>query len=90
MIPIVKAIAAGILAGVALFLAPFFLLRILFVVLIIGFIVRLFGGRRRHWHRGYGFWHNPEYVRRWRSMTDEERRAFMAKMEKELFATREA
>ncbi len=86
---IVKAIAAGLLAGIALFLAPFFLIRVLLFVLIIGLIFRLVGGRRR-WHRGYGFWHNPEYVRRWHSMTDEERKAFKDKMEKELFATEKA
>ena len=83
---IFKAIFVGILAGVAIFFAPFFLLRVLIVVLIIGLVFRAFGWRRRAWYRGYGFWHNPAYVQRWHSMSDEERKTFMEKIEKELFA----
>jgi len=81
---VLKAIGIGLLAGTAIYFAPFFLVRVLIFFLIIGLIFRLFGWRRR-WYRGYGFWHNPAYARRWHSMTDEERKAFMEKMEKELF-----
>ena len=80
---ILKAIAAGILAGIVIFLVPF-VLKIVVIFLIIGLIFRLFGYRRR-WHRGYVFLNKPEYMRRWHSMTNEERKNFMEKMEKELF-----
>ena len=85
---IFKAILIGLLAGALLFFMPFFLFRIVIFILIISLVFRLFGFRRR-WARGYGgygFWNNPLYMQRWHSMSDDERKAFREKMEKELFA----
>lgn len=83
---ILKAILLGILGGALLFFMPFFIFRVLFIVLIISLLFRFFGFRRR-WYRGnegYNFW-NPSYTQRWQNMTAEERKAFTEKMEKELF-----
>lgn len=70
-----KSIAFGVLAGLALFFAPFFLLRALVFFLIIGAVFRLFAGRRwgRGWHRG-GF--QAGYMDYIRNMSDEEYAAF--------------
>ncbi len=83
-----KAVLIGLLAGVLLFFMPFFLFRVLIVILILSLIFRLFGFRRR-WSRGFGgngFWNHPAYMQRWWSMSDEERKVFKEKMERELFA----
>ncbi len=83
-----KAILIGSLAGVLLFFMPFFLFRALLVILIISLIFRLFGFRRR-WpgrYGGYSFGNNPANLQRWYSMSDDERKSFKEKMEKELFA----
>jgi hypothetical protein len=85
---VTRAILIGLLSGVLLFFMPFFLLRVVFIFLLIGLIFRLSGFRRRWYgdHGGRGFWSNPEYARRWHNMSNEERNAFKQKMEKELFA----
>lgn len=74
---ILKTILAGILAGAALFIMPFFLLRILVFVLIIGAVIRLLGGGRRRWH-GRGRY---AFAEKFNNMTEEERVAFKQKMQ---------
>ncbi len=49
---ILKPIIAGVLIGAALFFIPFFVLRVVTVVLIVGLLFRLFG--RRSWGRETG------------------------------------
>lgn len=83
---VLKAILIGFLAGVLLFFIPFLLFRALFIVLIIGVILRLSGFRRRWRYGGHGFWNNPNYIQRWYNMNEHERKAFKEKMERELFA----
>lgn len=88
---ILKAILIGIVAGAAFFFIPF-PFRFFFIFFFIFFIIRFFSWGR--WGRGYWrnnphgnyFW-NPSYTQRWQNMSDEERKAFIQKMEKELFAT---
>lgn len=81
---ILKAVAAGILAGVALFLMPFVLIRILAVFLIIRLIFRLVGGPRHRWKNGNYFY--PAFNRRWQHMTDDEKKSFRDKMENDFFS----
>ncbi|MBS1575633.1 MAG: hypothetical protein JST09_10055 [Bacteroidetes bacterium] len=80
---ILKTIAAGILAGVALFLVPFIILRVFVVLLIIRLIFRLFGGGRRWKHGGHHFY--PAFTRRWQHMSDEEKKTFRDKMQNDFF-----
>ncbi len=87
---ILKAILIGAVAGAAIFFTPF-PFRFFFVFLLIFFAFRFFAwGRwnRNNWNRNYQnyFW-NPSYTQRWQSMSDDERKAFIKKMESELFAT---
>lgn len=44
---ILKPVIAGILIGTGLFFMPFFILRVVLFVLIIGLFIRLFAGRRQ-------------------------------------------
>ncbi|MES1214440.1 MAG: hypothetical protein ABUT20_02895 [Bacteroidota bacterium] len=82
---ILKVIAAGMLAGVALFLMPFLLIRILVIFLIIRVIFRLVGGGR-HWKRGqHGHHFYPAFARRWQHMSEEEKKSFREKMENDFF-----
>jgi hypothetical protein len=83
-----KAILIGLLAGALLFFMPFFLFRVLVVILIITLLFRLFGFRQRWQGRygGQGFWNNPLVLQRWCNMSDDERKIFKEKMEKEIFA----
>lgn len=67
-----KTVFAGILAAFALFMLPFFLLRVFFFFCIIGAIFRLLGGRRRH---RYGGMH-PAFAHRFQQMSDDEKAAF--------------
>lgn len=74
---IFKMILIGILAGVALFMMPFFLLKVLVFFLIIGAICRLWwGGRRRGGWGGYHF----AYADKIRNMNEEEYKAYKEKM----------
>jgi hypothetical protein len=73
MTTILKTIAAGILAGAALFMIPFFLIKILIFFLLIKAVFRLLGWRRHHWRM------HPAYVNRCGNMTEEERKAFTEK-----------
>ena len=87
---ILKAILIGAVAGAAIFFVPF-PFRFFFIFFFLFFIIRAFAWRRRSYGKGnYNmrqFW-NPSYTQRWQSMSDEERKAFMQKMESELFATK--
>lgn len=69
---ILKSALAGVLAAIALFVLPFFFLRMLVFFLLVGAIFRLMGGRRRGMHR-YAYAHHC------RSMSEEERAAFIQK-----------
>lgn len=88
---VLKAAAIGIITGAALFFFPF-PFRFLFIFFLIFFIVRFFvwsryrNGNWRH-HQGFNFW-NPSYTQRWQNMSDEERKAFINKMESELFTSK--
>jgi hypothetical protein len=70
---IFKTVLAGILAGVALFMIPFFLIRILIFFLLVKAIFRLLGGRRRYWGR------YPAYAYSCRTMSEDDRKAFATK-----------
>ncbi|MBV9961842.1 MAG: hypothetical protein JO072_06300 [Parafilimonas sp.] len=88
---ILKAILVGIITGAAFFFIPF-PFRLFFIFFLIVFCIRFFTWgrwRRNYWrnpHHSYHFW-NPSYTQRWQSMSEEERKIFIQKMEKELFAT---
>jgi hypothetical protein len=89
---VLKAILIGAIAGAALFFIPF-PFRFFFIFFLIFFAFRFFafGRYRGNWRNEftpYQFMHNDVYAERWRSMSDEERRAFLKKMEAELFASK--
>lgn len=69
---ILKTALAGILAGLALFILPFFLVRVFVFFLLIGAIFKLMGGRRRGMHH-YAFAHKFQH------MSEEDRKAFMSR-----------
>jgi hypothetical protein len=71
---LLRSIAAGLLLGVALFIMPFFLVRLVIFVLIVGALFRLFGGRRfwRGWGPGWGYRRDYAFTDRIRQMSDEE------------------
>ena len=75
---LVKSILAGLLLGAALFIMPFFLIRLVIFVLIIGALLRLFGGGRfrRGWGAGRGYGHMPAFTDRIRQMSDDEYNQF--------------
>jgi hypothetical protein len=80
---IFKVVAIGIIAGVALFTIPFFLLKAVIVVLLVGFMFRLFGGRRRFDHRfgpGFAYAGSGHMRQRFQQMSEEEKKAFFEKM----------
>ncbi len=62
-----KTILIGAALGAALFLMPFFLLKVVIVLMIFGFIFRVFGSRR--YYRGPGGW---AYADKIRGMSDDE------------------
>ena len=82
---IIKVIAAGMLAGVALFLMPFMLIRLLAIFLIVRVIFRLLGGNRRQWNERHANHFYPAFARRWHHMNDEEKKSFREKMENDFF-----
>lgn len=92
---VLKAILFGLLAGAAIFFIPF-PFRFFFGFLLIFFAFRFFAFGRRYrggWRTGYApyqFMHNHVYAKRWRNMSDDERKAFIKKMENELFADKTA
>lgn len=71
---LLRSILAGLLLGAALFIMPFFLIRLVFFVLIIGALLRLFGGSRfrRGWRQGPGYGQMPAFADRIRQMSDDE------------------
>lgn len=75
---LIKPIIAGILAGAALFVMPFFFVRILLFILIIGGLFRLFRGRG---FRGWGYGFHPAFADTIRHMSEEEYQAFRQKFE---------
>ena len=70
---LVKPIVGGLLLGAILFFFPFFAVKVVGFLLIIGTIFWLFRGRRAHWRR-FAMVH-PDKIR---SMSDEEYDAFKA------------
>lgn len=73
MIPqILKTVLAGVLAGVAIFMMPFIIIKVLIFFLLIKAIFRLMGGGRRH-HWRYA------YAHKYKNMSEEERMAFKQK-----------
>lgn len=85
-----KAILTGVIIGAAIFFIPF-PFGFFFIFFFIFFAFRFFfwGRQRKYWYgenNSHYFW-NPSYTQRWRNMTEEERKNFIQKMEKELFAT---
>ncbi|MFZ1676865.1 MAG: hypothetical protein WAT91_06310 [Saprospiraceae bacterium] len=80
---ILKVVAFGILGGLALFAFPFFLLKAVIVILLVGFMFRLFGGRRRFDHRfgpDFAFEGSGHMRQRFQQMSEEEKKAFFEKM----------
>ncbi len=73
---ILRPIVIGILLGAAIFIMPFFLLRAVIIILIIGALLRLFF-KGRHYRRGFGSY--PVFTDKIRNMTDEEYNAFKQK-----------
>ena len=80
---LIRPILIGILAGAALFVMPFFLLRALLFFLIVGGLFRLFRGRRNWgWRRGHfggGFY--PAFADTIRNMSEEDYKVFRQKFE---------
>lgn len=66
---ILKTAMAGILAGIALFMIPFFLLKVVVVIFLLSASFRLLGGRRRR-----RFQH--AYANHYHHMSEEERAKF--------------
>ena len=78
---VLKTIIFGALVGAALFAAPFFALKVLLVFLFIGFIFRVFRGRRYH---RFGGWRGPwgwAYADKIRGMSDQEYDDFKEKFQ---------
>ena len=67
---IIKPILGGLIIGAALFFMPFFVLKVLVFLLIIGLLFRLFGWRRgwRHYRGPYGW----AFADKIRNMSDED------------------
>ena len=88
---VLKAILIGAVAGAAIFFIPF-PFRFFFIFLLIFFAFKFFAFGRRNrggWRNNYApyeFMRNHNYIERWRNMSDDERKAFIKKMESELFA----
>jgi hypothetical protein len=70
---ILKTVFAGILAGVALFMMPFIIIKVLIFFMLIKAIFRLMGGGRSNMHMRYA------YAHKFQNMSKEERTAFMQK-----------
>jgi hypothetical protein len=74
---ILKPIIFGVLFGAAAFFAPFFLVKAILFILIIGLISRMFWGRRGSWNH-YRHYHLA-YADSIRNMTPEQYAEFKAK-----------
>lgn len=91
---ILKVVLAGALAGAALFIMPFLIIRLVVFFLLISLIFRLVG-RRGHWqHQSWRYGIDPQkryaFAKRWHSMSTDERTSFMQKMESEIFNKQES
>jgi len=75
---ILRPIFAGIVLGAAVFFFPFFLLRVLLIVLVIGALFTLF--RRRGYGRHYRGYY-LSFADKVRNMTEDEYRAFKERCE---------
>lgn len=73
---ILRLVVAGIIGGVALFIMPFFLVRLLVFFLLIKLMFRVIRGKRSYygWHRC-----SPAFAGRYKNMSEEERKAYMDK-----------
>ncbi|WP_080055224.1 hypothetical protein [Spirosoma aerolatum] len=80
---LVRSILAGVLLGAALFIMPFFLLRVILFFILIGTLFRLFG--RGHFRRGgwrsRRFGYMPAFADRIRQMSDDEYNQFKQRFE---------
>jgi len=88
-IQIFKAVITGILIGAAVFFIPF-PFRFFFIFFFIFFAFRFFSWSRwrsRYPGNHYSHFWNPSYTQRWQSMSEEERKKFVKKMESELFTS---
>lgn len=91
---ILKVVLAGALAGAALFIMPFLIIRLVVFFLLISLIFRLVG-RRGHWqHQSWRYGIDPQkryaFAKRWHNMSTDERTSFMQKMEGEMFNKQES
>jgi hypothetical protein len=73
---ILKPIIAGILLGTAAFFMPFFILKAILFIFIIGTIFRAIMWRRHYW----GKWQYIAYTDKIRNMSEEEYKEFKDKM----------
>jgi len=71
---LLKTVLAGVLAGVALFMMPFIILKVLIFFLLIKAVFRLMGGKRR----SHGRWQYA-YAYKFKNMSEEDRAAFIQK-----------
>ncbi len=76
---LLKSILAGLLVGAALFILPFFLLRVALFFLLVGAVFRLFRGRGGRWGWGPGRGYMPAFADRIRQMNDDEYNEFKQK-----------
>ena len=67
---ILKTVLAGILAGIAFFILPLFLLRVFAFFILIGVVFKLLGAKRRGWH-------HREMHLKFKNMNETERKEFM-------------
>lgn len=75
---ILRTVLAGILAGLALFMLPFFLLKVVIFFAILWAIGRLLWGGHRKWrHWNYGM--HPAFAYKFQNMTEEEKKAWVEK-----------
>jgi len=81
---IFRVILAGMLGGVALFILPFFVIRIVAFFFLISLIFRLVRPHRSR--RAFSFCHNPANRPDWKNMTKEERELFKEKMKNDFFS----
>lgn len=72
---LIKTILGGALLGAALFYLPFFVLKVMVILLLIGFVSRFFG-RRRGYKGPFGW----AYADKIRSMTEDEYADFKERM----------
>ena len=80
---IFKAVAVGAVFGLALYAIPYFLLKAVVIILLLGFIFRMMAYRRmagRHFGPGYAFAGGGPMKHRFQQMSEEERKAFFDKM----------